>query len=52
VQVAGRTVHALAVRSDGTVWAWGLNEDGELGDGTTTDRNTPVQVAGLTGSPR
>jgi alpha-tubulin suppressor-like RCC1 family protein len=49
VQVAGGTVHALAVRSDGTVWSWGLNEHGELGDGTTTDRNTPVQVAGLTG---
>ena len=39
---------SLAVRSDGTVWAWGANGSGELGDGTTTDRRTPVQVSGLT----
>jgi len=39
--------HNLALRRDGTVWAWGDNGDGELGDGTTTDRSTPVQVQGL-----
>jgi alpha-tubulin suppressor-like RCC1 family protein len=38
----------VAVKSDGTVWAWGRNQWGELGDGTTTSRSTPVQVAGLT----
>jgi len=32
-----------------TVWAWGYNGSGELGDGTTTDRSMPVQVPGLTG---
>ena len=48
-QVAAGLVHALAVRSDGTVWAGGLNAWGELGDGSTTDRSEPVQVAGLTG---
>ena len=31
----------------GTLWAWGYNFWGELGDGTTTDRATPVQVNGL-----
>ncbi len=36
--------HALALRNDGTVWAWGNNGDGELGDGTSTSRSTPVQV--------
>lgn len=37
--------HSLAVKSDGTVWAWGNNSLGQLGDGTTTNRYTPVQVA-------
>lgn len=40
--------HSLALRADGTVWAWGLNNYGQLGDGTTTNRSTPVQVSGLT----
>lgn len=38
---------SYALRSDGTVWAWGDNTLGALGDGTTTVRTTPVQVAGL-----
>jgi len=43
---AGGTLgeHAIALRSDGTVWAWGRNWNGQLGDGTITTRNTPVQV--------
>ena len=40
---------SLALRADGTVWAWGLNSNGQLGDVTTTNRNTPLQVAGLAG---
>jgi alpha-tubulin suppressor-like RCC1 family protein len=39
--------HSLALRADGTVWAWGNNEEGELGDGTTTERSQPVQVSGV-----
>lgn len=35
---------AYAVKSDGTLWAWGLNRSGILGDGTETRRVTPVQV--------
>lgn len=33
---------------NGTLWAWGLNTDGQLGDGTTTDRSSPVQVGTAT----
>ncbi|NOK38261.1 kelch-like protein [Corallococcus exercitus] len=41
--------HTLALKQDGTLWAWGINDEGQLGDGTTTGRRTPVQVQGLTG---
>ena len=47
VCLAAGSVHGLAVAADGTVWAWGHNFDGQLGDGTTTNRSTPVQVPGL-----
>lgn len=40
---------AFALKSDGTVWAWGDNSSGQLGDGTTEDKNTPVQVNNLSG---
>lgn len=49
VAIASSYRHILALKGDGTVWAWGANESGELGDGTTTDRNSPVQVSGLRG---
>ncbi|MBI5187374.1 MAG: chitobiase/beta-hexosaminidase C-terminal domain-containing protein [Nitrospinae bacterium] len=39
--------HTLALKSDGTVWAWGSNTSGQLGDGSTTIRYSPVQVSGL-----
>jgi alpha-tubulin suppressor-like RCC1 family protein len=39
--------YSVALRNDGSVWAWGLNNYGQLGDGTTVNRLTPVQVAGL-----
>jgi len=44
VAVSGGLNHSLALKSDGTVWAWGSNANGSLGDGTTTPRLTPVQV--------
>jgi alpha-tubulin suppressor-like RCC1 family protein len=49
VQVAAGFSHGLGVISDGTVRAWGDNTYGQLGDGTQTERSTPVQVTGLTG---
>lgn len=36
--------HSLGVRSDGTLWAWGNNGAGQLGDGTRVERKTPVQI--------
>ncbi|MBR0089683.1 MAG: hypothetical protein IJP94_07585, partial [Clostridia bacterium] len=36
--------HTLALREDGTLWAWGRNANGELGDGTTQGRTFPVRV--------
>ena len=36
--------HTTIVKTDGTLWATGGNEYGQLGDGTTITRNTPVQV--------
>ena len=40
---------AYALRSDGTVWAWGFNQSGQLGIGNTLNIYQPVQVSGLTG---
>lgn len=51
IAVSGGANHSLALKSDGTVWAWGLNSNAQLGDGTTTNRLTPVQVRiGIGGS--
>ena len=44
--IAGGHYHTIALKSDGTVWAWGNNFHGQLGDNTTTSRHTPVQVHG------
>ena len=48
-QVSAGIFHSLAVKNDGTVWAWGSNAYGQLGDGYTTDRPTAVQVQGVSG---
>jgi alpha-tubulin suppressor-like RCC1 family protein/protocatechuate 3,4-dioxygenase beta subunit len=36
--------HSAAIRKDGTLWTWGANDWGELGDGTTIAHSSPVQV--------
>jgi alpha-tubulin suppressor-like RCC1 family protein len=46
--IAAGDAFTLALKADGTVWAWGSNGAGQLGDGTTTDSSFPVRVSGLT----
>lgn len=48
--VAAGDFHTRILKRDGTVWCWGSNGWGQLGDGTTGMKTTPVQVKGLTGA--
>ena len=56
-QISGGGYHTLALRNDGTVWAWGSNTAGQLGNGTVCDpvagtncqSDTPMPVVGLVG---
>ena len=45
--IMGGEVHNVALKSDGTVWTWGANPFGVLGNGSTNEAHTPVQVSGL-----
>jgi RHS repeat-associated protein len=45
--VAGGGSYTLAITSDGSVWAWGSNTYGQLGNGTTTASSTAVRTTGL-----
>jgi alpha-tubulin suppressor-like RCC1 family protein len=49
--IAAGDGHAVALRSDTTVWAWGANNRCQLGDGTQTYRPAPVQVKAADGNP-
>jgi len=44
VAVAAGAYHALALKCDGSLWAWGRNSDGQLGIGTRTSWDVPVRV--------
>jgi len=48
IAIAGYNNHTAALKSDGTVWTWGDNYYGQLGDGTDVDRISPVQITDLT----
>ena len=47
-QIAGASYnlgyHSAGIQPDGSLWCWGLNSDGQLGDGTTTNRLVPTRV--------
>ncbi|WP_164975836.1 MULTISPECIES: T9SS type A sorting domain-containing protein [unclassified Chryseobacterium] len=42
--VSSGSSHSAGIKSDGTLWTWGANGSGQLGDGTTVPKNTPTQV--------
>jgi len=52
-QISAGEIHTVALKNDGTVWAWGINGYGQLGNptnvGTSNTNVTPLQVTGLTG---
>lgn len=47
--IAGGFRHSLFIKQDSTVWACGYNSQGQLGDGTNTDKLTPAQISTLEG---
>lgn len=48
VAISVGSTHSCALTSAGAVWCWGGNYNGQVGDGTYTDRTSPTQVSGLT----
>jgi alpha-tubulin suppressor-like RCC1 family protein len=46
--VSAGGAHTLAIKTDGTLWAWGSNSFGQVGDGTNASRSTPRQVGTAT----
>src|SRR5262245_39180820 len=48
VEVAEGGHHTCVRKSDSSVWCWGFNVHGQLGDGTVQPHDTPVRVPGVT----
>jgi alpha-tubulin suppressor-like RCC1 family protein len=48
IDISAGTDHSIALQDDGTIWVWGENADGQLGNGGTTDKITPIKVTGIT----
>jgi alpha-tubulin suppressor-like RCC1 family protein len=42
------SAHGVAIKTDGTLWSWGYNHVGQLGDGTQIEKNFPVPIGDLT----
>ena len=49
IAISAGGAHSMAKKADGTIWAWGKNENGQLGNGASADSSVPVQVMGLAG---
>ncbi len=47
-QIAVGIDYACVLKTDGTVWCWGANDSGQLGNGTMTDTATPTKIPNLT----
>jgi len=45
-KVAKNSLITAAIKTDGTLWTWGYNVNGNLGDGTTVNKSSPVQIYG------
>ncbi|MEJ7644665.1 MAG: T9SS type A sorting domain-containing protein [Chryseolinea sp.] len=43
--VSPGSAHTVAINNDGTLWAWGFNASGQLGDGTGVEKDIPVQIS-------
>jgi alpha-tubulin suppressor-like RCC1 family protein len=48
-EIRAAEMHTCARKMDGTLWCWGHNESGQLGNGANTSSPVPVQVTGLSG---
>lgn len=42
--ITGGIGHSLALKNDGSLWAWGQNNSGQLGDGTISNKFSPIQI--------
>jgi alpha-tubulin suppressor-like RCC1 family protein len=48
-EISSGSFHTTAIKTDGTLWMWGRNNNGQLGDNTVTNKSSPIQtVAGGT----
>ena len=46
--ISAGNAHNVAIKTDGTLWTWGRNLSGQLGDGSTTNSNIPIQIGTAT----
>jgi alpha-tubulin suppressor-like RCC1 family protein len=46
---ANGSFHSMVLKNDGTVWVWGDNSNGQLGDGSVVEKSIPIQLTSLSG---